>query len=136
MNRQTVEQILPYIEWLAIVSLAAFFLSIFLIPLYITRLPRDYFLRLYAEPVHTDLTASRIALLIIRSILGTLLLVAGFIMLFIPGQGILTIVFGVLCMSFPGKRKLALYLVSRKSVQNSLDWIRRKMKRPPFHWQN
>jgi len=136
MNMQTIEQILPYIEWLVIVSSIAFFLSIFLIPWYIARLPSDYFLKLYTNPADTKLTPARIALLIIRNIIGTLLLAAGIIMLFIPGQGILTIVIGVLCMSFPGKRKLALSLINRRSVQNSLDWARRKMNRTPFHWQN
>lgn len=128
-----VDTISPYLQILAVVSLCTFFLSIILIPWYIGRLPVDYFFILQQQSPDS-LPRSNLAILIIRNFLGFILLAAGVLMLFLPGQGILTILIGLLCMAFPGKYRFVLYLISRKSVQTSLDWIRKKIRRPPFHW--
>lgn len=127
------ETISPYLQILALVSFCTFFLSIILIPWYIGRLPVDYFSILQQQLPHR-IPRRNLALLVLRNLLGSILLAAGVLMLFLPGQGILTILIGLLCMAFPGKYRLVLYLISRKSVQTSLDWIRKKMRRPPFHW--
>jgi len=75
----------------------------------------------------------RITLLIFKNIAGFFLLLVGFIMLFIPGQGILTIIAGLSVMNFPGKRKLEIKLASREKVMRGLNWIRDKGQRPHFH---
>jgi len=62
-------------------------------------------------------------------------LLAGTAMLFLPGQGILTIILGVALMSFPGKYRLLFTLTTRPSVQHSLDWIRTKTGHPKFIWR-
>jgi hypothetical protein len=53
-------------------------------------------------------------------------------MLIMPGQGLLTLFLGLAIMDFPGKRKVIRFLIRLKTIQNSLNWIRRKKKRPPF----
>jgi hypothetical protein len=111
-------------------SLVAFVISIILLPIIIIRLPEDFFIR---EPEQaSSLSPFRILLKLIKNLLGIALLLVGFIMLFIPGQGILTILFGICLMDFPGKRKLEARLVSRPRVYRSLDWLRQKAQRPSF----
>lgn len=131
---ERVNAILPYLQMLAMFSLCTFFLSLILIPWYIGRLPVDYFLVLQQQSPDRR-PRSNLGVLVLRNFFGSVLLVAGMLMLFLPGQGILTILIGLLCMAFPGKYQFVLYLISRQSVQRSLNWIRQKMHRPPFRWQ-
>ncbi|MHC4161679.1 MAG: PGPGW domain-containing protein [Planctomycetota bacterium] len=67
-----------------------------------------------------------------RNLLGAVLVVAGIAMLILPGQGILTILIGLIVLEFPGKRDLELRLVRRPRVRRAIDWLRAKGKRPPL----
>jgi hypothetical protein len=135
MILQYSQSLLPYLEMLAIVSGITFGLSIFLIPWFIGRLPVNYFLNAQKTFSVGNFRLRRLPLLVLRNLLGILLVIAGVLMLFLPGQGILTILIGFLCMSFPGKQRLINYLLRKKSLQTCLNWTRKKMSRPPFLWQ-
>ena len=125
----------PYLGWLAILSAITFVLSLVLIPLIIRRLPRNCFLEIQLNDKATLSTSpGSVLLAILRHVLGIILLLAGIAMLFLPGQGLITIFLGCLLISFPGKRKLILFLVFRPEVQKSLNWLRNKGGKPPFHW--
>ncbi|HRD19060.1 MAG TPA: hypothetical protein PLB60_08410, partial [Candidatus Marinimicrobia bacterium] len=54
----------------------------------------------------------------------------GFLLLFIPGQGILTILVGIILMNFPGKYRLERKLVQRPGVLQGINKIRKKFNRP------
>ena len=130
------ETLRPYVELLAVVSLITFLLSIILIPWYIGRLPSDFFFLLQTRiPGHQNKRIS-FGLMLLRNCIGAVLIIAGCIMLFMPGQGILTLLIGILCMSFPGKLRFVLYLVNKPSVQTSLNWTRKKMRKQPFVWKD
>ncbi len=73
-----------------------------------------------------------ILLRILRYSVGSILLVAGFIMIFLPGQGILTMILGISLLDFPGKRALVDLLLGYQSVQKGLNWIRRKGNKAEF----
>jgi len=129
------DKMLPYLEWLAGISITTFFLSLLLIPWYIGRLPQNHFILLKTKPPLSSFGPSLIALAIFRNFIGLLLIFAGIIMLFLPGQGILTILIGILCMSFPGKHTLILNLLNLPTIKRSLNWTRKKLSRPPFQWE-
>jgi len=57
---------------------------------------------------------------------------AGIAMLVLPGQGILAILGGIELMDFPGKYRLERWIVSRPAVLRSVNWLRRRMGRPPL----
>ncbi len=121
--------------WLAFSSLITFVLSLVLIPLVVGRLPKDCFLILHKNDKPTTPTSIvSILLTIFRNVLGIILLLAGIIMLFLPGQGLLTILLGGLLISFPGKQKLVYAVICQPKIQQSLDWIREKRHKPPFLW--
>jgi len=61
-----------------------------------------------------------------KNILGLVLVAAGVVMLFLPGQGLLTIFLGIVLMNFPGKYRLERYIVSRGPVLRGVNWIRRR----------
>lgn len=119
--------------WLGIVSVAAFFLTLLILPIVIVRLPSDYFICAKADGfISRQGKGVRMALLFFKNLAGGFLLVMGIIMLFVPGQGILTILAGLSVMNFPGKRKLEVKLASNDKVMRSLNWIREKGRKEHF----
>ena len=70
--------------------------------------------------------------LILKNTVGALLLVVGIAMLVLPGQGILTILMGLMLSDVPGKRRLELWLVKRPPVLRALNWMREKGGKEPF----
>jgi hypothetical protein len=70
--------------------------------------------------------------LIGRNALGYVFIVVGIVMLVIPGQGVLTIVIGIMLLNFPGKYRLERWLVVRRPVLRSINWLRRRSKRNPL----
>lgn len=115
---------------LAGISLGAFVISLILLPLIIIRLPEDYFVR--AQSTGLKLSPMRLALKFLKNVFGICLLLVGIVMLFIPGQGILTMLFGISLMDFPGKRRLQIKIVSKPRVYRSLNWLREKADHPRF----
>ena len=69
-------------------------------------------------------------LLITKNLLGIVLLIAGLAMLLVPGQGLLTIVVGMLLIDFPGKFRVERWLVTRRQVWRSINWLRKRAGRP------
>jgi len=124
-------------EWLidlALASLVLFLLSLFLIPWVITRLPSDYFIN---EKRHISKTRNLHPLLyyslrILQNILGGFLIIAGILMLVLPGQGMLTILIGVGLANFPGKFKLLRKFAHQPFVFKTLNWIRKKTNHKPL----
>lgn len=104
------------------------------IPWVVSRLPADYFDHTRRERWQSSSEAPLPALLLglAKNLLGVILVVLGVVMLFIPGQGLLTILIGLLLMNFPGKYRLERWLVHRPGVLRSLNWLRSRRGRPPF----
>lgn len=98
--------ILSEFWWLGIFSIGTFFLTILILPLIIISLPEDYFAREKPDGFITRQNRGvRLTLLILKNMGGLILLIMGFLMLFVPGQGVLTILAGLSVMNFPGKKK-------------------------------
>jgi hypothetical protein len=74
----------------------------------------------------------RWAVRVLKNVLGAFLVVAGTLMLFTPGQGVLTIVLGLLLLDLPGKRALERKLVSQPRVHQALNRLRAWFGRPPL----
>ena len=69
-----------------------------------------------------------------RNLYGSLLILAGIVMLFLPGQGILTILFGFLLLDFPGKRGLWRRMLAHPKIEPSLkkahDFMKKSLSKP------
>jgi Trk-type K+ transport system membrane component len=127
----------PMLKWLGLFSTITFFLSLLIIPWIISRLPSDFFrhLRDHKTKEHHH-PLMWILLRSLRHFLGTILLLAGILMLFLPGQGILTIILGLSLLDFPGKKKAKDAFLRRHSVHTGLNWIREKEGKPPFSFDH
>ena len=116
-------------------SVLLFALSLIGLPLVLTRMPADFFSR--PERRHLRLAERRrpfwfVVLRSLKNALGSVLLVLGLLMLFVPGQGLLSILVALILMDFPGKRRLQRWVISRPAVHRPLNALRRRAGRPPF----
>jgi hypothetical protein len=50
----------------------------------------------------------------------------------VPGQGLLTVLLGVMLLDFPGKSRLEQKLLSRPSIVNAINKLRARFKKPPL----
>ena len=115
-------------------SLLTFIVSLVLIPVFVAGLPADYFthprrLHDYAGDRHPFLHHLGIVL---KNLLGVMLVGAGMAMLVLPGQGILTMLIGIVLLNFPGKRRLERRIASQPQVRRGIDWVRARANQPPL----
>jgi hypothetical protein len=118
---------------LGVASAAMLVISAMLIPFLIVRLPADF----YAESNHRrrlfqDRPMLRIVFLAVKNMLGACLLVAGILMLVLPGQGLLTILAALALLDFPGKRRLEMRILHQPAILRSINWLRERGGRKPL----
>ena len=124
-----------YESWiwlLGIVSAATLIISLFLVPYLIIMLPADYYAERNARHVFQDNPLLRALFLTLKNALGALLLIAGALMIFLPGQGLLTMVAGLALLNFPGKHKLEMRILHAPHVLSSINWLRVRAGRKPL----
>ena len=120
-----------------VLSILMFFGSLLLIGFVIWALPANYFVSDDIDNLEfrDSFVLSKLWYLI-RNLLGVVLIILGIIMLVLPGQGVLTIIIGLILVDFPGKKYLLNRLISSKSVQKSLNYLRVKLGKEPFIFPN
>lgn len=115
------------------IFVASFFISLLIVAIVIVKIPANYFSPHYQQdflPGSSWLT--RWGATIIKNIIGAILVIAGIVMLIGPGQGILTILIGLIMMDIPGKRPLEARLINRPSVLPAVNALRAKYNKPPL----
>jgi hypothetical protein len=119
--------------WLAGISAVVFVGSLVALREALIRIPPDYFNR-ESDSASSPARRSTLGVIarIAKNILGALLLIAGLLMLFTPGQGILAIVLGVSLLDVPGKRALQRRLVGNPKVLKAINKMRIKAGRTPL----
>jgi len=124
----------PVLLWASGFSLLAGVLTLLAVPWLVTRLPSDYFTQPRREVWHFDNDRPLITfvIILIKNLVGLVLAILGLIMLVTPGQGLLTLLVGMMLMNFPGKYQLERWLVSRPGVMRGLNWLRRRSGHSPF----
>jgi len=114
------------------VFVLTFVVSLGAVAAVVVRLPANYFREDYMSPLAEQHPIVRWAGVILKNVLGTLLVLLGLFLSLpgIPGQGLLTILIGVMLLSFPGKRRLERRLVSRPSVLAAINALRAYFGKP------
>lgn len=118
-----------------VLFLITFSASLGLVSLILIKLPADYFCSHYDRQLWSGRApALRIAAAIGKNVLGVLLIVLGIIMSLpgVPGQGLLTVLLGVMLVDFPGKDRLERKLLHRPAIRNSIDKLRGRFGKPPL----
>jgi len=118
---------------LIIFSVIAFVGTLIAIPAILIRLPPDYFKNHHHKPWFANHhPVIRTLGLLIKNIVGIIFLLAGIAMLFLPGQGLLTMLLGILFIDFPGKHRLEQKLIQHPQVLKAINAFREKSGKPPF----
>jgi hypothetical protein len=116
-------------------SVVTFVASIAVVSFVLVRLPANYFHSSHAREFlverHPVLRAFGI---FAKNLLGLVLVALGIIMSMpgVPGQGVLTILLGVMLLDFPGKRALEARIVSQPRVYRAINSLRARFDRPPL----
>ena len=116
-------------------SVVTFVLSIAVVTLVLVKLPANYFHSSHArEFLVSRHPVLRVVGIVAKNLLGVLLVGFGIIMSLpgVPGQGVLTILLGIMLLDFPGKRSLETRIVSRPRVNAAVNALRARFDKPPL----
>ena len=121
-------------SWLAMISLFTFVVTLFAVIILIIHIPDKYFLhkKRISPNNPKDAIGFRLVCRILKNILGIFFVLTGLIMLMLPGQGLLSILIGVMLMNFPGKYKVERAIIRQEKVLSTINWLRAKAHRPPL----
>ena len=111
---------------LVVFSLLAVLASIVLVPRFLASLPPDYLKSDQAPRPHSVL------LRVLRNVLGVLLVLLGIAMLLLPGQGLLTLLVGLLLVDVPGKHQLVVRLLGKPKVLSIVNKLRQHRGAAPL----
>ena len=115
---------------LFVVSLIA---SAVIVAVVIVKIPANYFSSHYQQDFLPNSSwFTRWGAVIAKNMIGLLLVIAGIIMLIGPGQGILTILIGLILMDIPGKRPLEARIIKRPPVLAVVNALRMRYDKPPL----
>lgn len=122
------------IAWIGGLSFLTLIVSAVAVPIVVKRMPYDYFLEEdhKADELRAQHPVLRIIFLVLKNLVGAILLLGGILMLITPGQGLLTMVIGLMLMDFPGKHALEVRLISIGPLKRAIDWIRKKADKRPL----
>ena len=120
--------------WLTAAAAVMFVTTLLVVPALVSRIPADYFahdrrpagLWAHRHP------ALRVALAIAKNLLGYVLILDGLVRPALPGQGSLTFLIGFFLIDFPGKYRFERWLVSRRRVLKTVNWLRARRGSPPL----
>lgn len=102
----------------------------------LAHMPADYFIdperRQQKRYLAYFPTVLRPLVPLLKNLLGVVLALLGIAMLVLPGQGLLTLLAGVMLMDFPGKFQCELWLVRRRQLRASVNWLRQRAGEPPI----
>ena len=119
--------------WLTALSVVFFVGTLIAIPFILVRLPADYFdIRVPRPWMQNHHPVLRIAGHIVKNAAGAVFVFAGFLMLFLPGQGVLTMLIGISMLDFPGKRKLEAKMIGQATVLSVINKMRKHRGKPPL----
>ena len=116
-----------------LIFLITFSISLAIVSVIMVKIPPDYFQKDRPRQLWADKPkAVRYLGIFGKNLLGVVLVVLGILMSIpgVPGQGILTILLGIMLLDFPGKQRLEHRLVSRPHVQNTINKLRTKFGKP------
>lgn len=117
---------------LFLVSLLISFLAIGIV---MVKIPANYFSTHYKQDFLPDSPwLVRWSAVILKNILGVVLIILGIILSLpgVPGQGILTILLGLIMLDIPGKRPIEAKIIQQPTVLAAVNKLRAKYDKPPL----
>jgi len=104
-----------------------FVINLAIVSFILVKLPADHFSRNHRTSFWLGRhPAIRVTGVIGKNILGVVLVVVGILMSIpgVPGQGLLTILLGIMLLDFPGRRRLEQNLLGRPQILKTINRLR------------
>ena len=121
-----------FILWLGTISFFIFIFSLFSIKWLVALIPSDYFINRSSSKFRSSYPFIWLLSIIIKNILGYALIIGGILMLVLPGQGLFTIMIGLMLSNYPGKYFIEKRFIAIPSVLKTINWLRKKSDKSPL----
>jgi len=121
-----------YILWLATISLFVFIFSLISIKWLVALIPTNYFIKKNMVKSKKSYSFIWLISVIVKNLIGYTLILGGLLMLVLPGQGLFTILMGLVLSNYPGKYNIERKFISIPSVLRTVNWLRKKSNKPPL----
>ena len=117
---------------LFVASLAVSFGAIAIV---MVKIPPNYFSTHYERDFLPDSSwLVRWGAVILKNVFGVFLILLGIVLSLpgVPGQGILTILLGIIMLDIPGKRPIEAKIIQRPAVLAAINKLRARYNKPPL----
>jgi len=107
--------------------------SLAIVSLVLVKLPATYFKRSNERTFLANRTPIiRWSAILGKNLAGVVLVVVGILLSLpgVPGQGMLTILLGIMLLDFPGKPRFEYWLVSRPKILQAINKLRHRFSKP------
>jgi len=119
----------------ALIFVGSFLINLAIVSIILVKLPANHFAKSRKTKFWSGPRPAIHAAKVIGKNIGGLLLVALGVVLSlpgVPGQGLLTILLGVMLLDFPGRHRLEQKLLSKPSIVNTINRLRGRFGKPPL----
>ena len=120
------------ILWFGSISLFVFLFSLLSIKWLVSLIPEDYFINKKDSKIKQSNIFIWYIVLIFKNVIGYSLILGGIMMLVLPGQGLFTIIIGLMMSNYPGKYSIEKKFIAIHTILKSINWLRRKSNKPPI----
>ena len=120
------------ILWFGSISLFVFLFSLLSLKWLVSLIPEDYFINKKDSKIKTNNILIWYIVLIFKNLIGYSLILGGIMMLVLPGQGLFTIIIGLMMSNYPGKYSIEKKFIAIPTILKSINWLRRKSNKPPI----
>ena len=118
--------------------LVTFTFSLIVVGIVMVKLPANYFSPHYTQDFMPGKPwFVRWSAVILKNLLGVFLILLGIILSLpgVPGQGLLTILLGLIMLDIPGKRPLEARIIQRPAVLATINKLRARYNKPPLEME-
>ncbi len=112
-----------------------FTVSLVIVGIVMVKLPENYFSPSYTQEFMPGKPwYLRWSAVILKNLVGAFLILLGIVLSLpgVPGQGLLTILLGLIMIDIPGKRPLEARIIQRPAVLATINNLRARYKKPPL----
>ncbi|HEX8734083.1 MAG TPA: hypothetical protein VF721_02090 [Pyrinomonadaceae bacterium] len=115
--------------------LASLAFSFIVLGVVMVKIPENYFSSHYQQDfMPNSRFLVRWGVVIAKNLLGVFLVILGIILSLpgVPGQGLLTILLGLIMLDIPGKRPLEARIIKRPTIRAAINNLRSRFNKPPL----
>ncbi len=116
-----------------LIFLITFGASLAIVSIVLVKLPATYFRKSHKRKFLADRPPIIRGLAIVgKNLLGVVLVIVGILLSLpgVPGQGMLTVLLGVMLLDFPARPRLERWIVSRPRIHKTINKLRHRFSKP------